>query len=561
MLKKSNCTNCHKCIRHCPVKSIRFTGGQAHIIEDSCILCGHCFVVCPQNAKQIENTIEDVKVLLQGDAPVIASLAPSFIANYEGCGIEAMREALKKLGFADVEETAIGATMVKNEYQKYIDASPDKTIITSCCHSVNLLIQRHYPEALSMLAPVVSPMVAHCKDIKYRMPEAKTVFIGPCVAKKDEAKRYSGAVDAALTFEELGIMLKDAGIEIEKKMDSTDKSRARFFPTAHGVIKAMNVDFSKHAYVAVDGVENCKKAIEDAIEGKAPGCFIELNACLGSCINGPVMEHAGQSDILSGTLAVNRYAGSEDFEIEQPSTEFLSTMYDVETPKVKTPSEDEIRSILLRMGKKSAEDEYNCGSCGYSTCREKAIAVAQGKAYIEMCLPYLKVKAEKFSNIVTTNMPTGLLILNNSLEIQQINPAASRIFNLKRAKDLYGEPIINLMSPKPFYAAKDARRQITEELYLTEYDKTVEMTVLYDTENSIYFGLLRDITATAKERTNKEEIVRTTTAVTDKIVEKQMRIVQEIAMLLGETTAETQIALNTLKESIERIENDEQYNS
>ena len=117
-LKKSNCKNCYKCIRHCPVKAIRFSGNQAHIIGNECILCGHCFVVCPQNAKEIVDSTEKVRVLIQSGDPVIVSLAPSFVANYDDVGIEAMRKALQKLGFADVEETAIGATIVKTEYER-----------------------------------------------------------------------------------------------------------------------------------------------------------------------------------------------------------------------------------------------------------------------------------------------------------------------------------------------------------------------------------------------------------------------------------------------------------
>ncbi len=111
-LKKANCKNCYKCIRHCPVKAIRFSGNQAYIIQDECIMCGQCFVVCPQDAKQIVSEVGKVRVMLQSGAPVVASLAPSFIANYAGSGIEEMREALKKLGFYDAEETALGATMV-----------------------------------------------------------------------------------------------------------------------------------------------------------------------------------------------------------------------------------------------------------------------------------------------------------------------------------------------------------------------------------------------------------------------------------------------------------------
>ena len=218
-LKKSNCKNCYKCIRYCPVKSIRFSGNQAHIIGNECILCGQCFVVCPQNAKQIVDETEKVKVLLQDSEPVIVSLAPSFVANYEGVGIESMRKALKQLGFAQVEETAIGATIVKNEYERMLNEVDRDIIITSCCHSVNLLIQKYFPAELEYLADVVSPMQAHCMDIKKRYPTAKTVFIGPCVAKKDEAEHYQGIVDAVLTFEELTNWLKAENIQIETEMD------------------------------------------------------------------------------------------------------------------------------------------------------------------------------------------------------------------------------------------------------------------------------------------------------------------------------------------------------
>ena len=202
-LKKSNCKNCYKCIRHCPIKAIRFSGNQAHIIGNECILCGQCFVVCPQNAKQIVDETEKVKVFIQSGDPVVVSLAPSFIANYDGVGINAMRKALQKMGFFDVEETAVGATIVKNEYERMLSEEDRDVVISSCCHSVNLLIQKHFPSCLEYLADVVSPMQAHCLDIKKRYPNAKTVFVGPCVAKKDEADYYGDIVDAVLTFEEL----------------------------------------------------------------------------------------------------------------------------------------------------------------------------------------------------------------------------------------------------------------------------------------------------------------------------------------------------------------------
>ena len=289
-LKKSNCKNCYKCIRHCPVKSIRFSGNQAHIIGDECILCGQCFVVCPQNAKEIVDDTEKVRVLLQSDGPVIVSLAPSFAANYEGAGIDSMREALKKLGFFDAEETAIGATIVKTEYERMLSGEHRDIVISSCCHSLNLLIQKYFPAALPYLADVVSPMQAHCLDIKKRYPTAKTVFIGPCVSKKDEAETYPGIVDAVLTFEELTAWLKAENIEIRREMDSEENSRARFFPTVGGILKTMAQNAPGYSYIALDGVENCIAALKEIEQGNIHNCFIEMSACIGSCSGGPVME-------------------------------------------------------------------------------------------------------------------------------------------------------------------------------------------------------------------------------------------------------------------------------
>ena len=351
-LKKSNCKNCYKCIRHCPVKSIRFSGNQAHIIGNECILCGHCFVVCPQNAKEIVDETEKVRVLIQSGDPVVVSLAPSFVANYDGVGIESMREALKKLGFYDVEETALGATLVKREYDRILKEEDRDIVISSCCHSINLLIQKYFPRELPYLADVLSPMQAHCEDIKRRIPGAKTVFIGPCVAKKDEAEYYEGIVDAVLTYEELTNWLKKEGIELRQEKSLDQHSLARFFPTTGGILKTMVKDAPNFTYMALDGVENCIAALKEIEQGRIHHCFIEMSACVGSCAGGPVMEKYGRSP-LKDYLAVSGYAGDKDFEIEQPEIRELRKRFEPIEHRAGTPSEVEIRDILREMGRKS----------------------------------------------------------------------------------------------------------------------------------------------------------------------------------------------------------------
>ena len=551
-LKKSNCKNCYKCIRHCPVKAIRFSGNQAHIIGNECILCGHCFVVCPQNAKEIVDGTESVRVLLQSGAPVVVSLAPSFVANYEGVGIESMRKALKKLGFYDVEETAIGATIVKTEYERMLREEERDVIITSCCHSVNLLIQKYFPSCLEYLADVMSPMQAHCADIKRRMPNAKTVFIGPCVAKKDEADYYEGLVDAVLTYEELTNWLKAERIELEKEMDNNPQSRARFFPTTGGVLKTMAKEAMGYTYIALDGVENCISALKDIESGRVHKCFIEMSACTGSCIGGPVMEKYNKAEPIKDYITISQYAGERDFEVDQPAPMSLKKNLTMIEHKLSPPSESEIMSVLRQMGKFKSADELNCGSCGYNSCREKAIAIIQGKAEISMCLPYLKDKAESFSDTIVNNTPNGLIVLNENLEVQQINNSARKIMNIRSASDVLGEPVIRILDPSVFVKVKSSGRTVrNQRTYLAEYKKYVEQTVVYDADSHLLIGIMRDVTDEETSREKKARLNKKTVEVADSVVEKQMRIVQEIASLLGETAAETKIALTKLKESID----------
>ena len=549
-LKKSNCKNCYKCIRNCPVKAIRFSGNQAHIIGNECILCGRCFVVCPQDAKQIVDGTEKVRVLIQSGDPVVVSLAPSFIANYNGVGIEGMRKALKQLGFFDVEETALGATIVKTEYERMLAEEDRDIVIASCCHSINLLIQKYFPKELEYLADVMSPMQAHCADIKRRMPNAKTVFIGPCVAKKDEAEYYDGIVDAVLTFEELTNWLQNERITLEQQMDQKPESRARFFPTTGGLLKTMAQNAPGSTYMALDGVENCIAALRDIENGKIHKCFIEMSACIGSCIGGPVMEKYHRSPIQD-YMSVAQYAGERDFEVEQPESCELKKQFTAIGHKLLQPAEYEIAAVLRQMGKFKPSDELNCGSCGYNSCREKAIAICQGKAEISMCLPYLKDKAESFSDTIVRNTPNGLIVLNEELEVQQINLAAQRIMNIRSESDVRGEPVIRILDPSVFLQVRDQGKIVRDQkVYLAEYKRYVEQTVVHDRDSHMLVCILRDITEEEAERERKTRISQQTLEVADTVVEKQMRIVQEIASLLGETAAETKIALTKLKESI-----------
>lgn len=548
-LKKSNCKNCYKCIRHCPVKSIRFSANQAHIVAEDCILCGHCFVVCPQNAKEIASETEKVKVLIQSGAPVYVSLAPSFVANYDGVGIDAVKKALLTLGFSGVEETAIGATIVKTEYENMMKRKDKDVIISSCCHTVNLLIQKYFPSLLNYLADVLSPMQAHAINIKQRIKNAKVVFIGPCVAKKDEAQTSGGIVDAVLTYEDLAKWFEEENVILEKEIDVTEKSLARLFPTKGGILKTMDSN-PDYKYLAIDGIENCIAVLKDLESGKIHNCFIEMSSCVGSCAGGPVMEKYHRAP-LQDYFAVANYAGKKDFDVVQPDSSELRKYFPPIVRNNVPPMDYEITDILHKMGKFKPEDELNCGSCGYDSCREKAIAIYQGKAEISMCLPYLKEKAESFSDCIVNNTPNGLIVVNENLEVQQINGVARKITNVQRSSDVLGESVSRILDTAIFEKVLKSKRSVrNQKTYLADYNKYVEQTVVYDLAYHLLVCIMRDITEEESEKEKKESISRQTVEVADKVVDKQMRIVQEIASLLGETVAETKIALTKLKESI-----------
>lgn len=550
-LKKSNCKNCYKCIRHCPVKSIRFFENQAFIVEDECILCGHCFVVCPQNAKEIKNDVETAKALIAGGSPVIASIAPSFVANYEGVTISSMKKALKKLGFADAEETAEGATVVKKKYDEMVEKGEQELIISSCCHSVNLLIQKHFPEALPYLAKTVSPMQAHSLEIKQRNPEAKTVFIGPCISKKAEAEDYPGIVDCVLTFEELSAWLDEKGIAFEPcEDDEKEGGRARLFPTGGGILRSMECKNKDYTYLHVDGTENCVNALREIVDGKMGKCFIEMSACYGSCVSGPVIER-NRHACVSNTVIVDKYAKERDFDALALSDEKMTKEIKFIGVKRLMPGSKAIEEILRKMGKRSPADELNCGSCGYDTCREKAVAVFNGKADLTMCLPFLKEKAESFSDTIIKNTPNAIIVLNESLEVQQINKAALKLMNIPNASDVLGEQVVRILDPLPFFDVIESGVNIHDKrIYLAEYNKYVEQTLIYDQGYHIIMSIMRDVTEEERAKKAKEELSSSTIEITDKVIEKQMMAVQEIASLLGETTAETKIALTKLKESL-----------
>lgn len=546
-LREANCKDCYKCIRNCPVKAISFADNRARILPEECILCGNCYVVCPQNAKEVRSEKEAVLSAIHAGRQVAVSLAPSFVAEFGLSSMEPMEEALKALGFSLVEETARGAQLVSREYERLLREDPQRVLISSCCPAVNSLIQKYHPDMLPYLAKVLTPMAAHCKALKEENPGCFTVFIGPCIAKKQEAED-SAYVDAALGFDELRAMLDEKGLKIEDVAPRGEGgARARLYPSAGGIIKSMDPVPGIHS-MPVDGTENCIAAFEEIRGGKLKGVFVEMSACEGSCIAGPLTRER-ERNRLGGNLRLMAFAGQGDFA--KP----VQTKADCEYPflgsKRVMPGTAAIEKTLRSMGKTSPDKELNCGSCGYPSCREKAIAVLQGKAVIEMCLPYLKEKAESFSGQIISNTPNAIFVLDEDLNVQLINNAALHMFRLSSPSDILHAPIVRLLDPSTYYfAIANGKGSTAQKRYLAEYKIFVEETIIYDEQYKVLICILRDVTSSENDRAQARERSKQTAEITDKVIDKQMRVVQEIASLLGETTAETKIALTKLKEAL-----------
>ena len=551
-LKKSNCKNCYKCIRTCPVKSIRFSDNQAHIISEDCILCGHCFLACPQNAKEIRNDVDAAKALISGGKPVFVSMAPSFVSNYVNVPLAAMNQTLSELGFAGVEETAVGATMVAKQYENILEKGKSDVVISTCCHTVNLLIQKYYPEVIPNLAPVITPMQAHCRDLKRRHGDIKTVFIGPCISKKAEAEMESCRkdVDCVLTFEELSMWMKDENKQFNPVKEMTDPFLARMFPTTGGILKTMTTEHPDYTYLAIDGIDKCISAINDIKQGNLHKCFIEMSACQGSCVNGPAMDQECRFPIRD-YIAVSNFSGEENLVLDPERMKTLRTKFTSMAPQKIHIPDPAIQEVLRKMGKTKPEHELNCGSCGYNTCREKARAIIENKADLTMCLPYLKEKAESFSDTIISHTPNAILVVNENFEVQLANESACELLNIKSPSEILGDQVVRVLDPSPFTNAyRNGKDTFARRQYLTEYKKYVEQTVIYDKNYHIIICIMRDVTMETLQFENRQELSRKTIEITDKVVEKQMRTVQEIASLLGETTAETKVALTKLKESL-----------
>ncbi|MBS5824569.1 MAG: PAS domain S-box protein [Clostridium argentinense] len=553
----ANCKNCYKCVRTCSVKAIEVKNHQARIIEERCIACGHCFVVCPQNARNVLSDLEHIKSAIKNGNNVIAQVAPAFRGFFENS--PKIVTALKKIGFQIVEEVSIGAELVSQSYEKIIRESDKSEFLTSCCPSVIMLIEQYYPELISNILPVVSPMIAHGKIIKSNYPNSFVVFIGPCISKKYEAllDENKGIVDAVLTFDELIQWISEENIDInnleESTVDNYGSKRGSSYPLAGGILNAIrSTALSKNIdLIKVDGIENCKSLLEALKNKDLENVCVELSICNESCLGGPGGTAQGGTPFkriqnLHKYIMRRAKETKEEIDYVKPYIDLSRTFKD-RSIKSYMPTEEEIKEILSKMGKYEKEDELNCGACGYDSCYKKAIAVSQNMSQIDMCLPYMRSIAERMSNEIFQNSPNAILLLDKFLNIVEINPIAKKIFGVEK-EELKGEPISTIMDDTTFKRVIEDKKSIPKQkVNYLEYNYHAYRSIIYMEKQSALLVIFTDITEEENRKLELNKIKENTLDVTQTIIDKQMRVAQEIASLLGETTAETKVALMKLK--------------
>ncbi len=392
---KDLCRVCYTCVRECPVKAIRIIDGQAEVLADRCIACGNCTVVCKQGAKDYERSIDLVKKLLKSDRAVYALAAPSFVAEFEeGKDPGIFVGMLKKLGFEKVFEVGMGADLVSREYESLINQNPDAGYINSDCPAIVSFVEKYHPNLVGSLTPVVSPMVATARFIRKEIGgDAHLVFIGPCIAKKNE----SDEVDAVITFSELRQMLTAGRIR------SSNVSKEAFapplagkgagFPVSRGLLQSMCLEGNHvdQRVVVAEGRIHFQEAIQQYADGDLGSIQLELLCCEG-CIMGPGTSPGGKKFVRRKRVLNYLHERLEGGEADRESPKLprldLSRSFQKDDQRIANPSEDDISKVLLRMGKFAQQDHLDCGACGYDTCLGHARAIAQGLAEVEMCLPY-----------------------------------------------------------------------------------------------------------------------------------------------------------------------------
>jgi len=553
--EKRECQDCYKCLRECPVKAIKVEGGYASVVPELCVLCGHCVAVCPSGAKRVRDDLPFARQLLHDHPRVIASLAPSFVSEFSGISPGQIIGALQRLGFWGVSETALGAQQVSAHVSSRLTEGSGDILLSSACPTVVEFLRKYQPKHAENLTTLLSPLLAHCKILRREYGEdIGIVFFGPCIAKKHEAARHPELLDVALTFEDLRRWLRTEGIEVETLCSSPEDHfvphlarEGALYPIEGGMIAGVrsNCTVQDSQCMSFSGLRAVQKALDD-LDGWRPSqnLFLELLACPGGCINGPKTKLAGAT--VRKRYEVIRYSEPPERELPRPPEIAIPENQTSEGAASPEFSESQIREAMRTVGKYSAEDELNCGGCGYDSCREFARALLQNKAERTMCATYMRKLAQKKANALIGKMPSAVVIVNEELKIVESNPRFRSLLLKGDSRELPpGLEGVALAEVVPFYylfqKVLDTGNDILDRDI--RYRGSILHAAIFSIEpKSVVGGIFQDITEPAMQ---KEQTIQRA----QRVIEQNLKTVQQIAFLLGENAAESEITLNSIVQS------------
>lgn len=552
---KARCRDCYRCIKVCPVKAIKMHHGQAFVIEERCISCGTCIKECPQDAKTFRSDLQKAVGIVgnrESEGPVIATLAPSYAAVFPGWEALRLPSALRQLGFDKVMETASGALITAEETAKFIRSREKaRPHICTACPSVVSLVEKYHPSLAKNLIPAVSPMIAHGRYLKDKFgTDTKVIFIGPCVAKKTEAQRpeFAGSVDCVLTFSELHEWMERENINLsqceETGFDGTPGGKGRFFPINGGIIKTAGLSEEEDLPIlTVSGAEEVLEALE-LLEKRQKPVIVDPLFCLQGCINGPaacsskniferkedLVEFAVEPDAIPSFYNIPESGGAVDY-----TTSFSAAPGEIN----RSVDEHEIREVLERTGKALPEEQLNCGACGYDSCREKAIAVIRGLAEEEMCIPAMRRRAEQKSDQIIEYSPSGIVILNEKLQIMNMNRTFKKFFMVNDS--VLGRPISYLLDPELYERLASGREDYVEgTASYSQYSLTCHYLLYAIRDIGQYIGTYVNITSSSAAIEKLTVMKRETIQQAQALLAHELETSQQFAKLLGESAGKTE---------------------
>lgn len=553
--EKNDCQDCYKCIRECPVKAIKVEDQSASVIQESCVYCGNCVKSCPVEAKKVKEDISTVKFFLQQGKSVFVSLAPSFRAEFGNATDKQIIASLKQIGFTGVSETAIGAEIISEYTRKQLQKLPNGVYISPCCPATVELIKKYYPQHASHILPTDTPMLAHGKYLREKYgTQIKTVFIGPCVAKKKEAEKNKGAIDAVITFKRLKKWFDDEKIVPTNNISCGAQeflpypaTKGKLFPIEGGMLQCIDAQKQEQniSYMSFSGTERLLPILNDlqSLHGEQK-VFLELMACEGGCINGP--STSCNDSLAMKTMRLQQSAPLHKTMSPPVIKANIDNHYNYILPLEKeTYSESQIKETLKSVGKRYHKDELNCGGCGYESCRDFVQAVLQQKAERKMCVSYMRRVAQDKATVLLQRMPYGVVIIDKNLQIVESNRnfatllgrSASSIYDMQQG--LEGENIKDLW-PFAFYFENmlQAGAHSLEKDIKTE-NQFLHLSVFSLHGNHLLCAILRNLSAPELKR---EEIVKRSRTV----IRENLKTVQKIAFYLGENASNMETLLNSI---------------